>query len=148
MNINQLYGGDYLKADDLQGQPRTVTISGWSTKEFDDGKTKVVLSFEKTTKTLVLNATNANTIAESHGYDTDGWVGKAIELRPERVNFAGRMVDAIRAYPVGNGAAAPAPAAAQTPSQAFQNTQPAQTGASAAFNDDLPFAPLHKRGPF
>jgi len=141
MNINQLYGGDYLKADDLQGQPRTLTISGWSTKEFDDQKTKIVLTFERTTKTLVLNSTNANAIAEAHGFDTDGWIGKSIELRPERVNFAGRMVDAIRCYPAANGAPAPAAPASQ-PSAAFQHPpqpQPAQTGASGAFDDDLPF---------
>jgi hypothetical protein len=55
MNINQLYGGDYLKAADLQGKPRTLVIAGETVKEFDDGKSKLVLSFEKTTKTLVVN---------------------------------------------------------------------------------------------
>lgn len=137
MNINQLYGGDYLKASDLMGKARTVTIAGGHPKEFDDGKTKLVLSFKGTDKTLVLNATNANMIADSYGPDSDAWTGKAIELRPERVNFAGKMVDAIRCYPA-NGAAQ-APQAPATPAGQFQ-APPAQANGESSFEDDaLPF---------
>lgn len=134
MNINQLYGGDYLKAADLQGQTRTLTIAGETVKEFDDGKSKLVLSFEKTTKTLVVNSTNANMIADAYGFDSAAWVGKSIELRPERVNFAGKMVDAIRVYPPGAGTA-PAQAAA---GQQFQ-APPVQAAPAAQLDDDLPF---------
>ena len=141
MNINEIYGGDYLKADDLQGQPRQLTISSWSLKEFNDGSRKIVLAFSKGTKTLVMNATNANSLGGSFGFDTDAWVGKTIELRPERVNFQGRMVDAIRAYPMGNSAdtsqAFQQPAAA--PAAPQPAAQPRPAAPQADFNDDIPW---------
>lgn len=139
MNINEVYGGDYLKADDLQGQSRHLTIASWSVKEFDDGKSKVVLSFSKGQKTLVLNSTNANSLGGAYGYDTDGWVGKTIELRPERVNFAGRMVDAIRVYPADGNGAAPSQSFQQPAAQAAPAQQPQAAAPQGDFNDDIPW---------
>lgn len=133
MNINQLYssGGEFLKADDLKGQARVVTIKSWHVQEFEnDGKEqqKLVLAFNENERTLVVNKTNAAMIADIYGPDTDAWVGKVIELRPERVPFAGRMVDAIRVH---------APSAAQN-FQAPQPTAPAAT-ADQTLNDDIPW---------
>ena len=45
---------------------------------------------------LVLNVTNARSIADMHGGDTDEWTGKKITLCKVRVDFAGKVVNAIR----------------------------------------------------
>jgi hypothetical protein len=59
---------------------------------------KIVVQFRKRDKKLVLNKTNAETIARMLGDDTDDWIGKEIQLYPAQVNFAGQMVPAVRVY--------------------------------------------------
>ena len=135
MNINQLYGGNYLKAMDLAGKSRNVTIASEEVREFDDGSKKLVISFRGVDKTLVLNTTNAKMIAAYFGPDTSQWIGKTIELRPEKVNFAGNIVDAIRCYVPQTPA--PAVAAPSSPSGQFQQTPPANAG--EPLNDDIPW---------
>ena len=162
MNINQIYsGGDYLRAEDLKGRDVTVTINGYQVQEFEnDGKRdkKVVLQFAGTDRALVCNKTNAANLASAYGEEVDNWVGQKILMRAERVMYAGRLVDGLRAYPVGQAPAthgqapadplgapqrAAAPAASQ--SDAFQNTAPsapaqaAQAPAADVFGDDIPF---------
>jgi len=98
MNINEIYqsNSDYLKADDIKGKGDvTVQIEGIGTKDFDDGS-KLVLSFVGKEKSLVLNKTNASIIAEMLGNDTDDWPGGNIDLYAARVEFSGKIVDAIR----------------------------------------------------
>ena len=52
--------------------------------------------FEGKSKALVLNKTNANTITDRLGPETDGWVGRGLTLYPTEVDFQGRRVAAIR----------------------------------------------------
>ncbi len=47
-------------------------------------------------KRLVLNKTNAKTIAGLYGDDTEGWIGKRITLVVREVEFEGSIVLAIR----------------------------------------------------
>lgn len=116
MNINKVFGGNYLKADDLQGRTVRVTIESVDVKEFDNGK-KVVLSFQGKEKGLVCNKTNCSILAENLGSpDTDDWVGQTIQLTVKKVEFQGELVPAIRVVlddkPVVQKTA-PIPAAAQ-----------------------------------
>ena len=129
MDLSQVYGGSLLKAADLQGQPRKVTVSGVSLQDFPDQPTKIVLSFKNTDKELVLNKTNYGMLAASMGSESDNWVGRTIELRPEKTQYKGDIVDCIRTYPA-QAQAAPA-AAPQPPAPATQ--------APAGFDDNLPF---------
>ena len=65
---------------------------------------KPILYFEETKakaepgkeKRLVLNKTNAMTIAKMHGHETDDWKGKRITLFPTTVEAFGQTVDCIR----------------------------------------------------
>lgn len=107
MNLNQVFSGDYLKAEDLQGRTVPVIISKVELKQFEDGN-KLVLHFEGKNKQLVANKTNANIIAENTGTsETDNWVGKRISLYVKKVEFQGKLVPAIRV--VLNDTPAPAP---------------------------------------
>lgn len=99
MKLDDVFGSKYLKAEDLKGHEVEVTIDGCQLEEFDqDGRTvkKLVLNFVGKDRGLVLNKTNANRIGEMHGDETDNWGGKRIKLFPDRVDFAGNIVDAIR----------------------------------------------------
>ena len=105
-NINEIFGSKLLKASDLKGRDVPLTIASYSMVEFpNDPRPKLVLSFDGTEKEMVVNRTNGNWIAESHGEDTDQWIGKRIILFPDRVEFKGEIVDAIRVRPPEAGQA-------------------------------------------
>lgn len=95
MELSTVFGGDSLKAADLQGHEPTVIISGVEMKKFDNGN-KLVLTFEGKKKGLVCNKTNANRIAFAYGSNTDNWIGKEITLFTDLVDFQGKAVEAIR----------------------------------------------------
>ena len=99
-NIDEVFGsGKTLKAADLDGDEITLTIEKVEIKEFeDDGevKRKPIVHFLGSDKALVCNVTNSRVIAEAYGKETDGWHGKSITLFPTRVEFSGKLVDAIR----------------------------------------------------
>ena len=112
MNIGNAFPGSYLKASDLQGRNITISIHSVSMEEVG-GDIKPILFFAdangaKKDRGLVLNKTNSNIIAEMYGWETDEWGGKPIVLYPARVEFSGRIVDAIRVK-LESGTAAPAP---------------------------------------
>ena len=94
MRIDQLYPSRYLRCADLDGKPMRVTISD-ITREDINGESKVLLSFAEG-KQLILNKTNARSIARILGDETSAWHGHAIMLVPTVVDFKGDSVDAIR----------------------------------------------------
>jgi hypothetical protein len=99
--VTEMFGGAFLKADDLKGKRVTVTIEDCKQELLrgDHGEEeKWVLSFKGKEKRLVLNKTNANTIAALIGDDTDDWNGKEIKLYAALVDFQGRQVSAIRVW--------------------------------------------------
>lgn len=95
MELSSVFGGDSLKAADLQGHEPTVIIASVEMKKFDNGN-KLVITFEGKKKALVCNKTNANRIAHFYGTNTDGWVGKELTLYTDLVDFQGKSVEAIR----------------------------------------------------
>lgn len=95
MELSSVFGGDTLKAADLQGHEPTVIISDVQMKKFDNGN-KLVVTFEGKKKALVCNKTNANRIAYAFGTNTDNWIGKEVTLFTDLVDFQGKAVEAIR----------------------------------------------------
>jgi hypothetical protein len=122
---SDFFPSNYLRAGDLTGKPRVVTIDRVETGTFEnDGKkqTKPVIQFKDNgVKGLVCNKTNFMLIAAIHGDDTDGWSGKRITLYPEMVSFKGQVTESVRVR------RAPEPAA------------PATTTAGQDMNDSIPF---------
>ena len=94
MKISELFPSRYLKAADLDGD-EVFTAESLNQEELGDD-TKPVLYFEEMEKGLVLNRTNANTIASLYGQDTEDWVGKRITLFATEVDFRGQQALAIR----------------------------------------------------
>lgn len=98
MNINSAFPSNYVKSADLQGQSVNVTMRDVSVEDVsgDGTEAKPVLYFQGMTKGLVLNKTNAATIAGAYGEETDNWRGKPITLYPAITQFKGQNTDCIR----------------------------------------------------
>ena len=126
MKISAAFPSNYVKAADLNGTPRTLTIRTCVLEELGQGndkETKPVLYFEKAQKGLVLNKTNANAIADAYGDDTSDWEGKPVEVFPTRVEFRGKLVDGIRV---------------RIQSEAQPKKQPAAAPMADEFGDEIP----------
>jgi len=99
MKITSAFPSKYLKCSDLNGMEVACTISRVEVENVGgqgDEEEKPVLYLTGKTKGVVLNRTNAMTIAGKYGEDTDGWVNKPIVIYPDQTMFQGRMVDCIR----------------------------------------------------
>jgi hypothetical protein len=100
MKISQLYPSKYVKAADLEERTVTLTIDKLVIEDManhnGEKERKPVLYFRKATKGLVLNATNARTIAGLYGDESNDWPGKRISIYPTRVKAFGAVHDTIR----------------------------------------------------
>ena len=96
-NINDLLGGTYLSADNVQ-QPLLVTIVGTERIELDR-QTRVSVQFEELSKPLLTNKTNLGTLAKLFGGETAQWVGLQAILQTEPVSFQGKTVNGLRVKP-------------------------------------------------
>ena len=103
MNINEIFPSKYLKAHDLLNDgDLIVTISDFVIEVVgnDQLTSKPVLYFrELPMKGLILNKTNANTIADLYGEDTEDWIGKKITLYSCEVTFDDKTSLGIRVRP-------------------------------------------------
>ena len=96
MDISTAFPGTYLKASDLQDRETTAKMDDVRNEIIGGDEEKPVLYFIGKTKGLVLNKTNANAIADVHGFDTDNWHNKLITIFPTQTDFQGKIVPCIR----------------------------------------------------
>lgn len=99
MNINSIFPSKYVKASDLGDKLVTVTIKSAVMEELGYGaekERKLVVYFEKATKGLILNRTNAMIIGLMYTPETDNWAGNSIILYSARVKAFGSWHDAVR----------------------------------------------------
>jgi hypothetical protein len=95
VKISSAFPSKYLRAADLQGKQATVVISHATMETIGDDELPV-LYFSGKEKGLVLNKTNANTIANVFGDDTEDWRGGEIVLFETTVDFQGKTMPTIR----------------------------------------------------
>ena len=129
MNINEAFPAAFINAAALNGKTHTVQIKRFDPKvEMTDGALKPAIYFENKPAGLILNKTNATVMASLHGAETDQWIGKLIDLRVEKVNFQGQMMDGIRIGAASQGAptqaAPPAPTAPASPAYEAEDDVP------------------------
>lgn len=99
MNINNAFPSKYLKSGDVpEHDDLLLTISRVTIETVgqDDPEDKPIVYFAEVDKGLVLNKTNANTIAGLYGPETDGWAGKRIALYATEVAYQGKMTLSLR----------------------------------------------------
>lgn len=118
-HVDLLFPGKYVKAGELRGRDVTVTIESIEprhelartdgTKEY-----KPILRFAGKEKGMVLNKTNATTIAGLFGPEVSAWIGRSITIYPAHIQAFGKAHVAIRVrdrVPTDNG---PIPEAVQS----------------------------------
>jgi len=99
--VSVLFPSAYISGDLLRGRSITITIEAIKPREpvkMLGGKSeeRVVVSMVGKDKAWILNKTNARLLAQVHGPEVTGWVGKTVVLRGELVRFGKDMVDGIR----------------------------------------------------
>ena len=95
MKLNEMFPSRFFKAIDCK-PPLTLTVTGVAPEKFQDGTSKHVVSFRESEKGLVLNKTNAESIAEMYGDDSDRWAGRQIELYSAKVTGPNGLTDGVR----------------------------------------------------
>jgi hypothetical protein len=98
-DVSDLFPSKYLKASDAT-PPVTVTITRLSKEKMKNKEgvesEKNVIFFSELEKGMVLNITNANTLANLFGSDTDTWIGEHVILGTEIVTAFGESKPALR----------------------------------------------------
>src|SRR5579862_2698736 len=95
MKLNDVFPSKYLKAADLNNREVKVIMANAEIEKLGDDS-KLVLYFKGKEKALVVNKTNANTIAAAYGDDTDDWYDQPLILFSVMVSFQGQTGPAIR----------------------------------------------------
>jgi hypothetical protein len=103
-SVDDFFPSRYLKANDLEDGVEIITIDSVSKESMRNPQggpdvEKPVVSFVGIEKGLILNRTNANTIAKLYGKDTDGWCGQYVTLYVTTVEVAGETYDVLRVRP-------------------------------------------------
>jgi len=139
--FSEMFPSKYLKAADLTGQQVKVKMSH-VTEEVVGSDEQFVVYFEGKDKGLVLNKTNATTIAQAFGDDTEGWCGREIVLFETPVTFEGNTMPSIRVRPLPRKPGSQKP---EPPKSGSPKPEPPKTGSTEAEIDDkVPFKP-HER---
>ncbi len=99
LSISDLFPSRYLKPSDVGENDLMLTIERLTIEEFGRGdrkENKPVAYFRETDKGLVLNKTNATTIARLYGDKCANWVGKKVALYVTEVSYQGTPMLGIR----------------------------------------------------
>ncbi len=95
-NYKSAFPSKYLSAADLDDATPVVTVKKVVTETVGDDQ-KLVVYFVDKEKGVVLNKTNANSLAElAHSDDTDDWPGTRVMLIVVKVEYQGKRVPGIR----------------------------------------------------
>lgn len=99
MNFGAMYPSKYLKQADCP-HPITAIIAKVSIDNVgmeNDAENKPVLYFQAGVKPMVLNKSNGFILCEAWGEETDGWIGKAVEIYTDKsVMFKGERTGGLR----------------------------------------------------
>ena len=128
MKMSEEFPSKYLKAGDLQGREVRVIMQNVEREKIGDD-TKPVLYFKGKDKGIVLNKTNAGTISDAYGDDSDDWFEQPLILFSVMVDFQGKVGPAIRCrVPTAkDNKAAP------------RQADPISSGPDAMPSDEIPF---------
>lgn len=96
VNMNDAFPSKFLSSADLNGQEPTYTISGCKMEELGDHDMKPVVYFNEVPKGLTINKTNATTLSNLYGPESDAWIGKQVTLFTIWTEFQGKQTQGLR----------------------------------------------------
>lgn len=133
-------GGDRLKPEHLQGRKVRVEIDYVEVRQVGRDEEKPCLYFIGKPKHLVLNRTNAETLEDAFGGETDDWHQREIVLYVTKVDYAGKKVDGIRIEIPRRTPRADHQAPLDYPQEAPAGAGPSPSpDAGARVDDEIPF---------
>ena len=97
--LSDLFPSKYLKSEQLEkDEDLVLTISDVTVEAVgQDQEQKAVVWFEEIDEGLVLNKTNANTIAQNaDSAKLTDWIGMKVKLFKKQVEFQGKQLWGIR----------------------------------------------------
>jgi hypothetical protein len=95
MKMSEEFPSKYLKAADLQGREVRVIMQHVEREKVGDDF-KPALYFKGKDKAMILNKTNAGTISDAYGDDSEDWADQPLILFSVMVDFNGKVGPAIR----------------------------------------------------
>jgi hypothetical protein len=101
MKVSSAFPSEFLKSDDLGGidggaMGKRAVIADLKPWEDQQGNRKISMGFVNSSKRLLLNKTNARTLAKAYGDETDEWVGKPVIIYVAMVQYMDEMVEGLR----------------------------------------------------
>jgi hypothetical protein len=109
-DFDDLYGGRFLSAAEVK-KPVTAIIERIEEESFprpgEATRPKKVLYVHGGKKGIVLNKTDANTLALAFGKTFPAWVGQRVLIKAEPTTFAGKTTMGLRLYPANGQAVEP-----------------------------------------
>lgn len=95
MKISDEFPSQFLKASDLKGREVRLTMDRVEREKIGQDM-KLVLYFKGSDRGLALNKTNAFTISDAYGEDTDDWRDQPVILFSIKTEYQGKVVDGLR----------------------------------------------------
>ncbi len=96
MDINSCFPSSWIEAADFPDE-QVLTVEEVTIEEVGDDKDeRPVVWFRGLDKGLILNKTNAGTISEMYGTETDEWTGKKVTAYATECQFGAKMVPCVR----------------------------------------------------
>lgn len=95
VDMNAAFPSKYLAASDLNGGELTLQINSCAMEQLGEDM-KPILYFAGQSKGLVLNKTNASTLSDLYGSESDNWGGKSVTLFAIWTEFQGRQTQGLR----------------------------------------------------
>jgi hypothetical protein len=153
MDIGKYTGSALYNADKIPaGVKIEEIISGFETREFDDG-IKAVVVFESGMG-VVLNPTRALVLTQAFGRESDNMIGQLLEVSRGMTTYGGKptacvTIEAVNPVRLVTQPAAKPALEGQRPAlgdvevnDVPVTARPARKAGGAGPNDDIPFAPM------
>jgi hypothetical protein len=151
MKTSEMIKSNYIRSEDLKGQPPIVLTIADVSPEDIGGDEKYVMWFHESQKGLVLNVTKIRQLEAAYGTETEFWSGHRIKIKHDpAIMFAGQARGGLVIVCSTAGRQAP-PAAVvhaegppktirQQADEAFpRGAETTSSGADPEFDDDIDF---------
>lgn len=102
MRVSDFYAGNFYTSDDFDKDGRDLEIDSVELEKVGQDE-KLTIHFTGDDGLLALNKTNALTISEAFGDDTDDWHGNVITIYRDQTMFGGKRVPCLRVKASANG---------------------------------------------
>jgi hypothetical protein len=141
-SYDEWFPSNFLKADDLDDGPMTLTISDIHPEKMQDGNSKPCVFFKEDKRALVLNVTNKNSLVMlSKSKSPADAIGLRVMLVQVEAEYQGKPCKAlrIRKPPTLGGPAAAEPPRQPKPGAAKRGRPPGKKTLAEDMDDDIPY---------